>query len=197
MKQYRVPSLLTKSLKELSLNLKKDFKYFWPTADNSDIHEDNMLLQFGAILKSKNAHIYAQVSSNDHPRRHLDFVAFPQQQDWFLICEAKRGYGKNHITGISLDIARILSTAKSKAFQEYSKAYGLILVTCWSTPGGRALIKIWDNSQSANVSHMNKACRKLKANLDKLSAICGKFPIQKYGKQEHYLLYAIFEINLH
>ena len=198
MKPSKVPSLLTWALRELRANLEEDFGNFWPAADNREIHEDNMLLHLGAILKRKNAHIYAQVSTNDYPRAHVDFVAFPQRKDWFLICEAKRGYGKNHITGISRDIERILSMAKSKTFQEYehSKAYGLILITCWSTPGRRALIKTWDNLQLTNVSHMDKACRDLKAKLDKLSAKRCKLPIQKSGEQEHYLLYAVFQINL-
>jgi hypothetical protein len=203
MKHWKVPSLLAEALKELRANLEEDFGKFWPAADDREIHEDNMLLHLGAILKRKNAHIYAQVSTNDHPRTRVDFVAFPQQKDWFLICEAKRGYGKNHITGISRDIERIWAMAKDQQFQKpgqkhrkYSKAYGLILITCWSTPGGRALIKIWDNRQLTNVSHMDKACRDLKRKLDNLSAKRCKLPIQKYRKQEHYLLSAVIEINL-
>jgi hypothetical protein len=175
--------------------LEEDFDKFWPAADDHEIHEDNMLLHLAAILKRKNAHIYAQVSTTDHPRIRVDFVAFPQQKDWFLICEAKRGYGKNHITGISRDIERIKAMAKDQRFQEhrkYPKAYGLILVTCWSTPGGRALIKAWDNLQLTKVSHMDKACRDLKTKLDNLSAKPRKLLIEKDGKQEHYLLYAVF-----
>ena len=198
MKHCKVPSLLAEALKELRADLEEDFREFWPAADDREIHEDNMLLHLGAILKRKTAHIYAQVSTSDHPRAHVDFVALPRQEDWFLICEAKRGYGKNHITGISQDIERILSMAKSKTFQEYeySKAYGLILVTCWSTLGGRALIKTWDNLQLRNVSHMDKACRNLKMKLDDLSVKPHKRLIQKDGQQRHYLLYAVFEIKL-
>ena len=197
MKHCKVPSLLAEALKKLPENLHKDFCYFWPAGDNRDIHEGNMVLHLGAILK-KNAHIYAEVSTKDHPHQRKDFVALPHDKNWFLICEAKRGYGRNHIRGISRDIDRIRSMAKSKTFQEYkySKAYGLILVTCWSTPRRRALIKPWDDLQLTNVSHMNKACRDLKVKLDNLSAKRCKLLIQTYDKQEHYLLYAVFEINL-
>jgi hypothetical protein len=199
MKPSKVPSLLTEALTELRANLKQDFRYFWPAPDHGEIHEDNMLLHLGAILKRKNAHIYTQVSTNDHPRAHVDFVAFPQRKGWFLICEAKRGYGKMHVTGISRDIERILKMAKSKTFQEYEYAkgaYGLILITCWSKPGRRALIRTWDDLQLTSVSNMDKACRDLKGKLEKLSAKRCKLRIQKYGEQEHYLLYAVFQINL-
>jgi hypothetical protein len=88
--------------------------------------------------------------------------------------------------------------AKSKTFQEdeYAKAYGLILITCWSKPGRRALIRTWDDLQLANASNMDKACRDLKAKLDKLSAKRSKLLIQTSGEEEHYLLYAVFQIDL-
>lgn len=198
MKHCKVPSLLAEALKKLRANLKEDFGEFWPADEAREIHEENMVLHLGAILK-KNAHIYAEVSTKDHPHERRDFVALPHDKGWFLICEAKRGYGRNHIRGISEDIERIRSMAQSDTFKEYkySKAYGLILITLWTKAGGRALIKAWDNKlRPTNLSPMEKDCNNLVGNLNKLSARLGKLSIQKDGIQEHYVLYAVFKINL-
>jgi hypothetical protein len=198
MKYCKVPPLLAGALKELRSSLKKDLAEFWPAHDAREIHEGNMVLHLGAILK-KNAHIYAEVSTRDHRHGRRDFVALQRDNKWFLICDAKRGYERNHIRGISEDIRRMRSMAKSDIFQEYPKAYGLILITLWTGAGGRALIKAWDNKLTpTNLSPMEKDCRNLVRKLDKMSARRGKLFIQKDedGIQEHYVLHAVLKINL-
>ena len=62
MKHCNVPKLLNGTLKKLGANLKKDFAEVWPAGDTREMHEENMVLHLGAILK-KNAHIYAEVSN--------------------------------------------------------------------------------------------------------------------------------------
>lgn len=200
MKHCRVPPLLDKALKKLKANLKEDFGAFWPADEAREIHEENMVLHLGAILK-KNAHIYAEVSTKGPPHERIDFVALPHDKGWFLICEAKRGYARDHINGISEDIERIRRMAQSDTFKdkeyEYSKAYGLILITLWTSAGGRALIKAWNNKLGpTNLFPMEKDCKKLVGRFNELSARLGELPIQKDGIQEHYVLYAVFKINL-
>jgi hypothetical protein len=205
MKPCKVPSLLALALKRLRANLEEDLSEFWPAPEGEgsdegrEMHEANLILHLGAILKS-DAHIYTQVSTSDRPDIDIDFVALPRAKDWFLICEAKRGYATNHIVGISGDIGRILSIAKSKTFQEYeySKAYGLILITLWTKSERRALIQAWQsNLGSTNISPIAKACRGVIRKLDSLYANRGVLTIHNYGNEgKHYLLYAAFEINL-
>jgi hypothetical protein len=193
--------MLNKALKELRADLKQDFREFWPAGKDHEIHEENILMHLGAIFKRNNVHIYAQVSTNEHSSKHIDFAALHEQERWFLLCEAKRGYSQSHITGILGDIHRVFHVAKDESFQEqvqktgYSKGYGLILVTCWTGAKGRALFKTWKNSRLSNVSPMDKACRNLKKELDNLSAKRGELFIQQYKKSKHYLLYALFEIR--
>lgn len=205
MKSCKVPLLLAQALKKLRTNLEEDLCEFWPAPEGEgsdegrEMHEANLILHLGAVLKS-DAHIYTQVSTPDHPDIDIDFVALPRAKDWFLICEAKRGYATNHVMGISGDIGRILSIAKSKSFQEYgySKAYGLILVTIWTKSERRALIQAWQsNLGSKNTSAIAKACRGAIRKLDSLSANRGVLTIHDYENEgTHYLLYAVFETNL-
>jgi len=205
MKHCKVPLLLAEALKKLRTSLEEDLSEFWPAPEGKghdegrEMHEANMVLHLGAILKN-NAHIYTEVSTDDHPDIDIDFVALPRKEDWFLICEAKRGYATNHIMGISWDIGRILSIAESKTFQEYeySKAYGLILITLWTKSERRALIQAWKNNLgSRRTSPIAKSCRGVIRKLDNLYAKRGVLTIHDYGNEgNHYLLYAVFEINL-
>lgn len=205
MKSCKVPLLLAQALKKLRTDLEEDLYEFWPAPEGEgsdegrEMHEANLILHLGAVLKS-DAHIYTQVSTIDHPDIDIDFVALPRAKDWFLICEAKRGYATNHVMGISGDIGRILSIAKSKAFQKYGylKAYGLILVTIWAKSERRALIQAWQsNLGTKNKSAIAKACRGAIRKLDSLCANRGVLTIHNYGNEgKHYLLYAVFEINL-
>jgi hypothetical protein len=207
MKRCKVPLLLVEALEELRANLEEDLDHFWPAPEGKghdegrEMHEANMILHLGAILK-KSAHIYTEVSTDDHSNKDIDFVALPRKEDWFLICEAKRGYGTNHVLGILRDIERILSIAKSKTFQayeEYSKSYGLILITLWSKSDRRALINAWENDyESTNTSPIGKACKLVIKKLDNVYAERGVLKIHNYGNEgKHYLLYAVFEINQH
>jgi hypothetical protein len=163
------------------------------------MHEANMVLHLGAILKN-NAQIYTQVSTDEHPNIDIDFVALPAKEDWFLICEAKRGYGTNHIIGISRDIDRISRIAESQSFKEleYSKAYGLILITLWTKSEGRALFKAWEDKLDTTVaSPIANACRKVTRKLDDLCAKRGILKLGGYGygaDGNHYILYAVFKI---
>jgi hypothetical protein len=201
MKTCKVPPLLNDALRELSANLKKDLSEFWPAPEGEgndeglEMHEANMILHLGAVLKN-NAHIYTEVSTEDQRNKDIDFVALPHKEDWFLVCEAKRGYATNHVMGISRDIERVVSVARSKKLQEcgYSKAYGLILITLWTKSKKRALIKAWENSlESTSGSPIAKASRRVIKRLDDRRAKRGVLTIFK-GK--HYLLYAVFDIHL-
>jgi hypothetical protein len=205
MKPCKVPSLLARALKKLRTSLEEDLSEFWPAPEGEgsdqgrEMHEANLILHLAAILKS-DAHIYTQVSTSEHSDMDIDFVGLPRAKDWFLICEAKRGSATNHIVGISGDIDRILGVAKSKSFQEYeySKAYGLILITLWTKSERRALIQAWQsNLGSTNTSPIAKACRGVIGKLDSLYANRGVLTIHDYENEgTHYLLYAVFEINL-
>jgi hypothetical protein len=204
MNYFRIPPLIGNSLRLLIKNLGKDLDYFWPAPygqsndEGREMHEDNIILQLGAILKPK-AYIYTQVSTNEHPNMDADFVAISHKEDWFLICEAKRGYGTSHVRGISTDIERILLIAKSKTFQGYDRAYGLILVTVWDKSEKRALIRAWKNDlRLNNKSPMTRACRFVTKKLDGLNAKRGILKINDYGDEgKHFLLYALFKLDVH
>ena len=202
MKHCKVPPLLAEALKKLRVSLQEDLCEFWPAPEGEgqdegrEMHEANMVLHLGAILKN-NAHIYTEVSTEDHPDKDIDFLALPHKGDWFLICEAKRGYATNHVMGVSRDIERIVSMARSKKLQKcgYSKAHGLILITLWTKSKRRALIKAWENNlESTSASPIAKACRGV---IRKLDNLCAKRGVLTIYKGKHYLLYAVFEINLY
>lgn len=204
MNYFKIPPLIANSLRKLRGNLRKDLYYFWPAPEGQssdegrEMHEDNIILQLGAILKPK-AYIYTQVSTDEHPNIDVDFVALSHKEDWFLICEAKRGYGTSHVRGISTDIERILLVAKSKAFQGYERAYGLILVTVWDKSEKRALIRAWKNNHLGlnNKSPMSRACKVVIKKLDGLNARRGILKVNDYGDEgNHFLLYAVFKLDV-
>ena len=205
MKHCKVPSLLAEALKKLDANLKEDLSKLWPAREGEsddegrEMHEANMVLHLGAILKN-NAHIYTEVSTDLDPKKRIDFVAISRKKDWVLVCEAKRGYSTNHIIGISGDIKRIVHFSKSEIpVHSKAKRFGLLLITVWEKSGGRALIKAWENSlEIKNKSDIANACRDVIRKLDYLNAKRDILIINDYGDEgRHYLLYAVFKIILH
>jgi len=84
MNHCKVPALLNEALKTLCASLKEDLSEFWPAPEGEgydggrEMHEANMVLHLGAILKD-NAHIYTEVSTEDHPNKDIDFVALPHE----------------------------------------------------------------------------------------------------------------------
>lgn len=202
MKRCIVPPLLNQAIKKLRKNLGDDLAYFWPAKDSNEMHEENLILQLGAILK-ENACIYAEVAI-DQPGERIDFVALPDSKNWFLLSEAKRGYNANQIQGILRDIKRIERVAKGKIlvldYNKYKRAFGLILITLWEgrRGKGRTLLAAWnDNLHPANKDYIVQASISVVEKLNRLNARRQTLLISDHKAQEkHYLLYAVFEILL-